>query len=391
MKKILLLFVLLAVSCTRTQIKTTEEAMRPAANPPALVDSLSRESFFLALRKHIDVMKATTLVKDPIVFGEKKIAKSEYIAALENIFNHQQDWIEWIQNNFEFHEVYGRDNWGEIMSTGYYEPVVNGSRIKTDVYSQAVYASPPDMVTIDLKSFSYKFQKGLEHNSLTGRLNGKKIVPYFVRKEIDSQNVLEGKNLELAWLDPVDAFFIQIQGSGVIKFANGELMRIGYADQNGHPYIAVGKHLTHVIPMNEMSMQRIRSYLKTLSKEAQQEILNVNPSYVFFKPLTTQALTYTGAEVQPGRTIATDRLLLPKGALAFLDIEEPMFESASSSVPISWERRPRLVFDQDTGGAIKGPGRVDLYYGSTDEAAQKAGVMRRLGKLFYLIPKNSRD
>jgi membrane-bound lytic murein transglycosylase A len=327
-------------------------------------------------------------MKDPIIFGSKKISKAEYLSALEEIFNHQADWVEWIDKNFERHEVYGKDQWGEVLSTGYYEPKVRGSKKATDIFSQPVYATPADLVSIDLKAFSYKFTKGLEHNSLTGRISNKKIVPYFVRKEIDSDKKLDGQDLEIAWIDPVDSFFIQIQGSGVIEFDDGDSIRIGYANQNGHPYVAIGKHLTHVIPLNEMSMQRIRAYLKTLSSLEQQDILNINPSYVFFKKLETLALTYTGAEVSDGRTIATDKLLMPKGALAWLDIEEPVFLSESSTEPISWERRPRLVFDQDTGGAIKGPGRVDLYYGNNESAAQKAGVMRRLGKLYYLVPKS---
>ncbi len=374
-------------ACSRNEIKSTAEAMRPASNPPKIIDSLTRESFFLTLRKHIDVMKTSSLVKDPMIFGEKTIPKAHYLSALEAIFNHQVDWVEWIEANFELHEVYGRDEWGEVLSTGYYEPQVKGSKTATTLFSQPVYASPPDLVTINLKSFSYKFTKGLEHNSLTGRIADKKIVPYFVRKEIDSEKKLAGLGLELAWIDPIDSFFIQIQGSGVIVFENGESMRIGYADQNGHPYVAIGKHLSHVIPLKEMSMQRIREHLKTLPPSEQQNILNNNPSYVFFKKLQTQALTYTGVEVSDGRTIATDKILMPKGALAWLDIEEPIFQSASSTTPIAWERRPRLVFDQDTGGAIKGPGRVDLYYGNDESSAQKAGVMRKLGKMYYLLPR----
>ncbi len=383
--------ILFLAACSRTQIKTSEEAMRAMSNPPVIVDSLTRESFFQALRKHIDVMKSSTLVKDPMIFGERKMSKAHYLSALEEIFKHQVDWVEWIKNNFELHEVYGRDDWGEVLATGYYEPRVKGSRVATEVLSQAVYATPVDMVTIDLKAFSYKFKNGLEYSSLTGRIEDrirdKRIVPYYTRKEIDSDKKLNGFGLALAWIDPIDAFFIQIQGSGVITFENGESMRIGYAAQNGHPYVALGKHLTHVIPLEEMSMQRIREYLKLLPKHEQQVILNHNPSYVFFQKLEGQALTYTGAEVSDGRTMATDKILMPKGALAWLDIEEPIFENASGIVPVAWERRPRLVFDQDTGGAIKGPGRVDLYYGSDESAAQKAGVMRRLGKLYYLLPR----
>jgi len=362
--------------------------MRLSKNPPMLVDSLSRESFFSTFSTHIDVMKKSNLVKDPMIFGPLKISKNDYIKSLEEIFNHEQDWIEWINQNFSFYEVYGREEWGEALATGYYEPIVKGSLKKTDQYTQAIYSSPSDLVSVNLKAFSYKFTKGLEHQSLRGRLNGKVVVPYYARSEIDSDNMLANKKLEIAWVNPIDAFFIQIQGSGVVELEEGGSIRIGYADQNGHPYVALGKHLTHAIAIEEMSMQKIRSYLETLSREEQQKILNLNPSYVFFRKLDSLALTYAGMEVSTGRTIATDKDLFPKGALAFLKIEEPFFSTQSSPTPVAWLNKPRLVFDQDTGGAIKGSGRLDLYYGQGEEAAQKAGVMKRLGKLYYLVPKS---
>lgn len=362
--------------------------MRLSEKPPQLVDSLTRESFFSTLNAHIDVMKKSKLVKDPMIFGELKISKSEYIKSLEEIFNHEQDWLEWINQNFDYYEVYGREEWGEALATGYYEPIVQGSLKKSEAYPQAVYSTPNDLVTVNLKAFSYKFTKGLEHQTLRGRLNGDVVVPYYVRSEIDGDHKLDDKKLDIAWMDPIDAFFIQIQGSGVIELNEGGSMRIGYADQNGHPYVPIGKHLNHVIPVEEMSMQRIRSYLETLPRDEQQKIMNVNPSYVFFRKLDSLALTYAGMEVSTGRTIATDKDLFPKGALAFLQIEEPFFSTLSSSTPVAWLNKPRLVFDQDTGGAIKGPGRLDLYYGQGDEAAQKAGVMKRVGKLYYLVPKS---
>lgn len=362
--------------------------MRLSEKTPQLVDSLSRESFFSTLSSHIEVMKKSKLVKDPMIFGPLKISKSEYIRSLEEIFNHEEDWLEWIKQNFDFYEVYGRKEWGEALSTGYYEPIVQGSLKKTEAFPQAVYSAPSDLVTVNLKSFSYKFTKGLEHQILRGRLNGDVVIPYYVRSEIDGDLKLADKKLEIAWMDPIDAFFIQIQGSGVIELSEGGSMRIGYADQNGHPYVPLGKHLTHIIPVEEMSMQRIRSYLETLPREEQQKVMNVNPSYVFFRKLDSLALTYAGMEVSSGRTIATDKDLFPKGALAFLQIEEPFFSTLSSPTPVAWLNKPRLVFDQDTGGAIKGPDRLDLYYGQGDEAAQKAGVMKRLGKLYYLVPKS---
>ena len=349
---------------------------------------MSRESFFNALKKHIAVMRTSSLVQDPMIFGQKKIKKENYIFALESILTHEFDWLEWVEKNFDFYEVYGRDDWSEVMVTGYYEPRVLGAKKKSLTFSQPLYMTPTDLVTVDLKKFGEKFSLIPNLSPITGRIENQKIVPYYSRKEIDEDQKLVGKKLELVWVDPIDAFFIQIQGSGLVELSSGELVHVGYDAQNGHSYMAIGKFLTGAIPLENMSMQKIRAYLKTLSAKEQQQILNKNPSYVFFKKLETAALTYTGMEVQDGRTIATDKHFFPKGALAFLDVEIPVFNSSDDSEAQSWQRQPRLVFDQDTGGAIRGGGRVDLYFGSGDEAAQQAGVMKHPGKLYYLVPKN---
>jgi len=386
MRNILLLIVLFC-SCTRSPLKHTEDAMRATSSVPKFTDSLSKESFFAALKKHITVMKGSSQVSDPMVFGIKKIEKIKYIAALSGILDHQTDWLEWIKNNFDFYEVYGGNDWGEVMSTGYYEPQVLGSHTKTKAFSQALYSTPNNLVSINLNHFKNNLAKGESSSILKGRIEKNNIVPFYTRKEIDSDGKLENLNLELAWLDPIDAFFIQIQGSGGIEFDTGEKIRVGYDGQNGHAYASLGKFLKHVIPIKEMSMQKIRAYLNTLGPKAQQEVFNKNPSYVFFKKLDSNALTYAGMEVSDGRTIATDLNFFPKGALAFLDIEEPQFKTLADSVPTSWLSLPRLVFDEDTGGAIRGGGRVDLYFGQGEDAAQKAGVMKQPGKLYYLVPK----
>lgn len=385
MKYILLLFLL--ASCARNPVTRIEESMRPASSKPVFTDTLSKESFFIALRKHIDVMKTSRQVMNPMTFGPVKIPKEQYVASLEEIFNHQDNWQSYIYDNFDFMEVYGKDDWSEVMATGYYEPKVPGSKTKTDVFSQAMYSTPSDLITVDLKKFSHKFSKGEKLGVLQGRVEKGNLLPYFDRKNIDVDMKLKDQKLELVWVSPVDSFFIQIQGSGVVEFADGEKMRVGYAAQNGHPYIAIGKFLTDVIPMEQMSMQKIKQHLDTLPPVEKQNILNKNPSYVFFKKLDGLALTYAGMEVNDGRTIATDLHLFPKGALAFLDVEEPVFANQTDLEPIAWNPAPRLVFDQDTGGAIRGTGRVDLFFGQGDEASHKAGVMKQKGRLFYLVPK----
>ncbi len=383
-----LLIALLLASCARAPITRIDESMRLASSRPVFTDTLSKESFFIALRKHIDVMKSSRMVMPVMTFGPTKIPKEKYIASLEAIFANQDNWQSYIYDNFDFMEVYGKDEWSEVMATGYYEPLVRGSKKKTDLYSQPMYGTPNDLITIDLKKFAHKFSKNEKLESLTGRVDNKKFVPYYDRKNIDVDMKLKGQNLELAWVDPVDSFFIQIQGSGVVEFEDGEKMRVGYAAQNGHAYIPIGKFLTHAIPLESMSMQRIKEHLATLSEKDKQDVLNKNPSYVFFRKLDSLALTYAGMEVSDGRTIATDLHLFPKGAMAFLDVEEPVFANLEDLEPKSWMPAPRLVFDQDTGGAIRGAGRVDLYFGQGAEASHKAGVMKQKGRLYYLVPKS---
>jgi membrane-bound lytic murein transglycosylase A len=355
--KYLLCLPLLFTSCARAPLMQIEDAMRPVKLPPYIQDSLSRESFLIALTKNIAVMKTSTQITDPMIFGRKKIEKNRYIAALEEILKHQDDWVDWINKNFEFYEVYGSEDFGAVTTTGYYQPMVKGSPWKTSTFSQALYMLPlPN--------------------------------PSFDRKDIDVNHKLDDQHIELAWVDPIDAFFIQIQGSAAIEFSNGEILRIGYAGKNGFPYVPIGKFLTSIIPIEQMSMQKIRAHLETLSPQDQQEIFNKNPSYVFFQKIDSDALTSSGIEVCEGRTIATDNKFFPKTALAFLEVKEPEFNSDLDLEPSTWELKPRLVFDQDTGGAIRGGGNIDLYFGAGKHAAQKAGVMKQQGKLYYLVPKS---
>jgi membrane-bound lytic murein transglycosylase A len=346
-------FILLITSCSRAPLKNIQESMRPTSESIELKDYFGKDHFFAGLKSHIEQTRNSKMVPAVLNFGKIQLDKETYLSALEKILEQGDSWLEYIKQNFYFFEVYGRDDWSEVFVTGYYEPRVNGSKVATEAFSQALYRTPEDFIPT---------QK------------------YLSRDEIDSQKKLYGKNLELAWVRPFDAFLIQIQGSGLVVFEDQSELRVGYANQNGHKYEAIGKHLTDIIPLKEMTMQKIRAHLETLSREDEQKILNLNPSYVFFQELKGKSLTYSMVEVIEDRTIATDKIFFPKGALAFLDIEAPLDLE-------NFTHEPRFVFDQDTGGAIKGGGRVDLYFGSSEMAAMKAGVMKREGKLFYLVPK----
>ncbi len=336
-------------SCARAPLKTPLDSMRLAKDTIKIQDSFDLANFLPQLKNHIEAMKISKFVTDPMVFGQIKIEKQKYIKALEEILAHSDNFIQWISSHFSAMEVYGRNQWGEVLTTGYFQPEIQGSLSPNEKFTQALYLLPVQEI-----------DQG------------------FSRAEIDCEDKLKNKGLELVWVDPIDAFFLQIQGSGFVILPDGKELHLGFSGKNGKPYQAIGKFLADQIPIEKMTAQKIIEHLKMLSPKELHEILNKNESYVYFKLLSGPAHTFAGMEVIPERTIATDAAFFPKGALAFLDIEEPVLG----------EHKPRLVFDQDTGGAIKGGGRIDLYFGRGDLALEKAGAMKRLGKLFYLIPNS---
>lgn len=264
--------------------------------------------------------------------------------------------------------------------TGYYEPLIRGSRTRTAPYVYALYAPPDDLITVDLISVNPEL-RGMR---LRGRLDGKRVVPYYSRAEIARGTAsLEGK--EIVWVDdPVEAFFLQIQGSGRVQLEGGELLRLGYADQNGHPFQSIGRYLVErgELKLSEASMQSIKSWASANPKRLE-ELLNQNPSFVFFRelPLNDPAsgpIGALGVPLVPGRSIAADARYVPLGAPVFLATTYP-----ASGTPLN-----RLVIAQDTGGAIRNPVRADFFWGFGAEAGALAGKMRQQGRMWVLLPKD---
>jgi membrane-bound lytic murein transglycosylase A len=400
----ILLFSQLLIDCARTPLKEKTEALRPTEQME-IQDTLSVDSLIQALKQNIKYLQPKNI--DGFQMGPYNVPKAQMIKA-------QSDLLTYLEANgaakisdavkvyFDFLEVYGQDSWGQVFVTSYFDPIIKGSKKPTKIFTQPIYRLPPDLVTIQLDQFLDRFPnlnlKPKEEQKsngalLRGRLisASKKgespvVVPYYNREEIDQSTALKGKKLEIVWVDPIDSFFLQIQGSGRILLGKDKELRVGYAGQNGYRYEAIGKFLKDKIPLEDMTMHTIETYLRTLPTEEIQKILNQNPSYVFFRELDSKSITFLGSEVVGGRTIATDHRFFAKGTLAYLEIETPIFEGDSLK-PAKFESKPRLVIDQDTGGAIRGGGRVDLYWGEGDEAKKFAGVMKQNGKLHYLIPK----
>lgn len=287
----------------------------------------------------------------------------------------------YVKENFDVYEAGGVD--GDAFFTGYYTPEMKASRLRDDVYRFPLYALPADIVTADLGLFN----DGLKGEKLVGRVNGRSFVPYFTRKEIE-EGALAGRGLEVAWCaDAVDIFFLQVQGSGILVYDGGERKNANYAGANGRPYRSIGKLLIDQgkSSRDEMSLDFLKKYLKVHPEESE-AVMDYNESFVFFRVEDDGPYGCLGVPVTGERTIATDKRLYPPGALAFIDTEAPLPLTDGS---VGWRAYRGFVMDQDTGGAIKGPGRVDIYFGSGDQAVFRAGYMKRKGRLYYLAGKKA--
>lgn len=266
------------------------------------------------------------------------------------------------------------------LFTGYYEIELAGSRAQDAANRYPLYRRPPDLVQVDLG----EFRDSLKGQRIAGRVVGDSLKPYPDRGQID-RGALSGRGLEIAWVaDPVDAFFLHIQGSGRVRLADGSTMRVGYAAQNGHPYLAIGRPLIDrgAIPKNRVSMQSIRAWLAANPGEAER-VMWLNASYVFFREIDGDGpIGAQGVALTPGRSLAVDRRHIPMGAPIWLDTTLP---TEASDQPGPAFRR--LMVAQDTGGAIRGPVRGDVFFGFGQEAGELAGRMKQPGRWWILLPR----
>jgi membrane-bound lytic murein transglycosylase A len=288
-----------------------------------------------------------------------------------------------VRSNYLVYKSVGSENPGDVLFTGYYEPFLEGSLEKSAEYRFPIYARPKDLMTINLSLFSPRFNG----ETIVARYDNQAVVPYYDRENIEYEGILEGKASYIAWLkDKVDLFFLQIQGSGKIFLDNGEIINVHYHASNGRPYRSIGKLLIdrEEIPRSEMSMQRIRSYLRDHPEEVE-DVLNYNPSYVFFKTEEDGPLGYLNVKLTPGRSIALDRRIFPMSGLAYIETQKPIVDGDGDIH--EWIDFSRFVLNHDTGGAIRGPGRADLFWGNGIYAEIAAGYMQHPGKLYLFILK----
>ena len=290
-----------------------------------------------------------------------------------------------IRSFFETHfiprQLPGADKNESGLMTGYFEPMLRGARKRGGPYQTPLYRKPDDLLTIDLGN-TYPELQGLR---LRGKLVGHKILPYPTRAEITAGKLLHGK--ELLWVDdPIEAFFLQVQGSGRVKLADtGETIRLAYADQNGHPYQSIGRYLVDQgeMTLDQASAQRIKAWAAANPKRLP-ELLNANPSYVFFKeekikttePGPKGAL---GVPLTAGRSVAVDPAHIALGTPLFI----------ATTHPLTKQPLQTLAFAQDTGSAIKGAARIDYFWGTGPEAGEIAGKTKQRITLWQLVPKSA--
>ncbi len=296
-----------------------------------------------------------------------------------------------IARDFHVYRAWNKDSTdsgGRALTTGYYEPVLEGSLERDQAFCFPLYGVPADLLTLDLESFDPARFSG---ERLVGRIESNRFKPYFSRSEIDGQGKLSHLRCELVWIaDPLDAFFAHVQGSARIKLPGGSFRRLGYAGSNGRPYVSIGKHLLEkgLMKPEEMSLQTLRAYLRE-HPEIRDEVMWKNESYVFFRWVNEGPLGSLNVPLTAGRSVATDAKHHPRGGLAFLEGQKPTLDSAGEVV--GWEPMRRWVLNQDAGGAIKGVGRVDLFCGGGEAAEEIAGRMKHPGRLYFFVKKGLVD
>jgi len=280
------------------------------------------------------------------------------------------------ESNFTPYQLLQTDGRAEGLATGYYEPLLRGSRKPTPRHRHPVYGVPDDLITIDLPAFGVEAREA----RLRGRLEGKRLLPYYERAQIEA-GLAAVKGREIAWVeDPVELFFLQIQGSGRIELDGGGVLRVGFADHNGHPYRSIGRLLIDrgELAAERASMQGIKAWARQ-NPDKLREVLDYNPRYIFFRELPEGLGGPLGAQGVPltaRRSIAADPRYVPLGAPVFL----------STTWPLSNRPLQQLMLAQDTGTAIRGAVRADFFWGYGDEAGREAGRMKQPLRMWLLLP-----
>ena len=360
----------------------------PALQLPPFTDDMDLESLETAVEKSLQYYKRAG-GKGPVRMDDTWVSikdlQDSLIALREILRCGETAEVKQtrIRETFDVYQSTGSDGGNTVLFTGYFESIMKGSRKRTERFKYPVYRAPADAIAVNLGRFGEKYK----NEQLIGRVKNGEFIPYYTRGEIEEHGSLARRDLELAWVDDrVDLFFLHTQGSGKIELTDGKLLQIGYALKNGRPFQSVSPYLLKMgkITPQENSYKEIKRYLKEHPEELS-EILGHNESYIFFRIVKEGPVGAIEEILTPGRSIATDPDVFPKGALAFMRARKPILDKEGNVE--SWIPFSRFVVSQDVGGLIKGAGRVDLFCGSGGEAEMLAGSLKEKGELYFLVKK----
>ena len=395
-RKFLFSVVLLAVASSlgcypvlKKEAQRPEEALKEVhLFLPTFRDDLDTDSLITAVRRNLEYLNGlspeTTIRYGSHDFTGQQVRESQeaFLSLLSKGLDIDQLGRE-VRKRFRVYQATGRAGNRRVLFTGYYEPVYEGRLTPDETFRYPLYRVPDDLTRIDLSLFGER-HKG---ESIVGRIEERKVLPYYSRHEIEAGGVLKGKGLEIAWLrNPLDVFFLHIQGSGRLRLPDGNHVSVHFQASNGRPYQSVGRYLIEkgVLTSEGMSMQAIRGYLEE-NLEVLDEVLHHNPSYVFFRRVESGPLGSLGILLTPGRSVALDPRVFPKGALGFISCQKPLVNDQGEIT--GWTKFSRFVLSQDSGGAIKGAGRTDIFWGSGPYAELAAGQLHHDGDLYILVKK----
>jgi membrane-bound lytic murein transglycosylase A len=352
-------------------------ALDPAECRAILHDDTSAESLQQAAARSLDSMQNPSapemrLVDRPMSVADLK-SVLQAVADAGNDANRSDQLCDRLR-------LYRVELPAPLLVTGYYQPELAASRTRTERFRYPLYCTPDDLVDVNLGEFC----PACRGKVAQGRVKNGALVPYYSRAQIDG-GALEGRGYELAWLDdPIEAFFLHVQGSALLHFDDGVAMQISYSGSNGWPYTSIGRVLIEqgALARETVSLQTLKDYLRSHPDE-QAAVMAANQRYIFFRPVAAGPIGSTGIVLTAGRSIAADKAIYPPGALAFLRI---LPRDASSAIHYQPEVS-RVVLVQDTGTAITGPNRIDVFWGTGATAEDIAGGMRNPGELYLLLPQ----
>jgi len=350
-----------------------------------LFDDMDSASLIKAINNQLESL----YIQDPtqvLRFGNTAVSRLELVESLESFLAilHENlpadEFMRRIRNEFRMIKAGGNNK--EFLVTGYYTPVMQASRTRIGPYQYPIYKLPEDA---SQTSSSGQLTNVSWNDSSQ---SSAQVVRQLTRRDIDGTQALANKNLEIAWLkDDLDRYFLHIQGSGILQFRDGTMAQALFQAANNYTYNGIGKMMIEsgAIEVSQGSMQGIKQYFREHPEDIPKYLYN-NNRYIFFNLSQGNPRGSGGAEVVGGRSIATDKSIYPAGGLAFIRLRKPILDENNNIE--RWEPFSRFVVDQDTGSAIRGPARADLYFGAGDQAGAKAGRFHERGEVYYLLKKS---